>query len=259
MHRELLRSLAVFFLVSALFAPAAYAQSTATIRGTVTDAEDNSPLVGANVTLLEPDGADILGGTATGTGFGDAGTEEEGRFRVIPPDEEEASPPGSDAAGDAAAAEAFDRAAPLAAGETATVNVALGIETSSLETVVVSASRRQEKVLDAPASISVLEPEELQQTVSTSTVEALRATPGVDMAQTGIDRREVVLRGFNEAFSGSAYVLTDYRQAAVPSLAVNVHSLMPNMAVDVERIEVVRGPGGTVWGANAVNGVISAQ
>ncbi len=51
--------------------------------------------------------------------------------------------------------------------------------------------------------------------VGMSSIEALRTTTGVDMAQTGIDRREVVLRGFNNAFSTATYVLTDYRQAAV--------------------------------------------
>jgi iron complex outermembrane receptor protein len=144
----------------------------------------------------------------------------------------------------------------LGAGETEELTIRLAIETSSLETVIISASRRQEKVLDAPASISVLGPEELERSVSTSTVEALRLTPGVDMAQTGIDRREVVLRGFNEAFSGATYVLTDYRQAAVPSLGVNLHSIMPNMTVDVERAEVVRGPGSALYGPGVDSGVI---
>lgn len=242
MSRALLYSLAVFLLSSSLLLPAATAQSTAIIRGTVTDASDNSPLAGANVTLLEPDGTRILGGTATGPG---------GAF-VLP----NLDPGSYTVEVRFIGYRSEQRAVTVEAGETATVNVALRIETSSLETVVVSASRRQEKVLDAPASISVLEPQELERTVSTSTVEALRATPGVDMAQTGIDRREVVLRGFNEAFSGSAYVLTDYREAAVPSLGVNVHSIMPNMSLDVARVEVVRGPGSALYGPGVDSGVI---
>jgi iron complex outermembrane receptor protein len=219
-----------------------YAQDTATLTGTVVDDEDGSPLAGANVAVREAGTPDLVGGAATGP---------EGTFTIS-----------GIAAGDYIVDVRFigyrSRELPvqLDAGETEELSIRLAIETSSLETVVISASRRQEKVLDAPASISVLGLEDIEREVTTSTVDLLRATPGVDMAQTGIDRREVVLRGFNEAFSGSAYVLTDYRQAAVPSLAVNVHSLMPNMAVDVERIEVVRGPGSALYGPGVDSGVI---
>ena len=220
----------------------AQAQSTATLRGTITDAQDGSPLAGANIRLLEPDGTPTPTGAAAGVnGEYEISDIEPGSYVV------EVRFIGFQSA---------ERPVTLDAGETETLDVALQMEAASLETVVVSASRRQEKVLDAPASISVLEPEAIQQNVSTSTVEVLRTTTGVDMAQTGVDRREVVLRGFNEAFSGATYVLTDYREAAVPSLGVNVHSIMPNMAIDVERIEVVRGPGSALYGPGVDSGVI---
>ncbi|MFB3133116.1 MAG: TonB-dependent receptor domain-containing protein, partial [Rhodothermales bacterium] len=143
----------------------------------------------------------------------------------------------------------------LTAGEARTLDVALeaGIE---LDPIQVTAGRRQEKALDAPASIDVLTARELQQDVGPSSVTALRNVTGVDMSQTGIDRHEVVLRGFNNAFSGASYILTDYRQAAVPSLNVNLHSIMPNMTIDLERVEVVRGPGSALYGAGVDAGVI---
>ncbi len=222
--------------------PRAAAQDAATLTGTVVDAETDAPLPGANVALRTPEAPAVLQGTSTGTdGTFRFSTVEPGTYVV------EVRFVGY---------RAQERTVTLGAGESRALDVALRPATQSLETVVVSASRRQEKVLDAPASISVFQPEEISRQTNTSTVEAIRSAPGVDMAQTGIDRREVVLRGFNEAFSGATYVLTDYRQAAVPSLAVNVHSLMPNMSLDVERIEVVRGPGSALYGPGVDSGVI---
>ena len=119
-----------------------------------------------------------------------------------------------------------------------------------------TASRRTEKALEAPASISVLEAREITQAVAPSSDQVLLNVTGVDAAQTGIDRREIVLRGFNNAFSGEAYVLTDNRQAAVASLGVNMHSIMPNQTTDLERVEIVRGPGAALYGAGVDEGVI---
>jgi len=224
------------------FVSTAEAQELATLSGTVTDADSESRLPGANVALREAETSTPMKGTSTGAdGTFQLKAIQPGQYvvevRFVGYEEREIS-------------------VTLDAGEARTLDVALAPATQSLETVVVSASRRQEKVLDAPASISVLQPEQIQREVTTSSIEALRSTPGVDMAQTGIDRREVVLRGFNEAFSGSAYVLTDYREAAVPSLAVNLHSIMPNMSIDVERAEVVRGPGSALYGPGVDSGVI---
>jgi iron complex outermembrane receptor protein len=218
------------------------AQGRATLTGTVVDATDGTTLVGANVALREVDSPDILRGTAT---------DPDGTFQIT-----DITPGSYVVEVRFIGYQPQQRTITLEAGESRDITVELPQQTSTLDQVVVSASRRQEKVLDAPASISVIEPVEIESEVATSTVEIIRATPGVDMAQTGIDRREVVLRGFNEAFSGSAFVLTDYRQAAVPSLGVNVHSIMPNMAIDVERIEVVRGPGSALYGPGVDSGVI---
>ncbi|MDX1548533.1 MAG: TonB-dependent receptor, partial [Rhodothermales bacterium] len=228
-------------LLAGLLVPAAFAQR-ATLTGTVTDATDGSPLPGANIVVTEPGATAMIGGAATGidgtyTVAGLAAGTYTATFRFVGYGE-------------------VQRSVTLAAGETATLDVALSQEGFDLDAVVVTASRRQEKVLDAPASISVLGAREIEQNVGTSSIEALKTTTGVDMAQTGIDRREVVLRGFNNAFSGATYVLTDYRQAAVPSLGVNIYSIMPNMNVDVERVEVVRGPGSALYGAGVDAGVI---
>ncbi|MCA9741498.1 TonB-dependent receptor, partial [candidate division KSB1 bacterium] len=144
----------------------------------------------------------------------------------------------------------------LTAGETRELDIALDATGISVNAISISASRRPEKTLEAPASISILEERDILQNVMTSSAEVLRNVTGVDMATTGIDRREIVLRGFNNAFSGATYILTDYRQAALPSLAVNIHSIMPNMVIDLDKVEIVRGPGSALYGAGVDAGVI---
>jgi iron complex outermembrane receptor protein len=229
-------------LVIGLAAVPAHAQDGATLTGTVVDGQNGETLIGANVALRESDAPEVVAGAATDT---------DGAFRFT-----DIAPGQYVLEVRFVGYQTQQRTLTLEAGETRDVTIELPLSTASLETVVVSASRRQEKILDAPASISVFQPEDIQSEVNTSTVDAIRSAPGVDMAQTGIDRREVVLRGFNEAFSGSAYVLTDYRESAVPSLGVNLHAIMPNMSVDVERIEVVRGPGSALYGPGVDSGVI---
>lgn len=212
-----------------------------TLSGTVTDAGDGSPLPGANVILTVEGQADVAAGAATDFN----GTYS---IRVAP---------GSYVVtvryigyGDQS------EILTLTAGQNRTYDVALGAGAFDLNDVIVSASRAQEQVLDAPASVSVIGVAELQQTVSASSITALRNEVGVDYSQTGVDRQEVTLRGFNNAFSGSTFALVDYRIGAVPSLGVNIYGIMPNMSSDLDRVEVVRGPGSALYGPGVDAGVI---
>ena len=233
------RICALVTLLSVLAVPTAWAQS-ASLSGTVVDAGDNGPLAGANVVLLQ--------GDALVTG---AATDVDGRYSIT-----DVAPGTYTLRARFVGYQEHEAELTLAPGETRTLDIALSQGGIELNTVVVTASRRAEKVLDAPASISVISAREVEQAIGTSSADALRNTTGVDMAQTGVDRREMVLRGFNNAFSGATYVLTDYRQAAVPSLGVNIYSIMPNLNIDIDHIEVVRGPGSALYGAGVDAGVI---
>jgi outer membrane receptor for ferrienterochelin and colicins len=228
-------------LILFAFAPEALAQQ-ATLTGRVIDASTNQPLPGANVVLTAP-GSDrmLLGGA----------TDSDGRYRLTG-----ITPGQYVVAARFIGYAAGEHTITLAAGESRSLDFAIAPGGVDLATVIVTASRQAEKVLDAPASISVLGVREIESDVAANTSDVLRNTVGVDMAQTGVNRREIVLRGFNNAFSGQAYVLTDNRKAAVPSLGVNVHSIMPNMGIDTERIEVVRGPGSALYGPGVDAGVI---
>ncbi len=231
----------VFLLLLHLSRPAS-AQQSGEIAGTVTDAETTLPMGGASVAVRSASNNQIISGGVSGS---------DGTFRI-----------GGIAAGEYVLTVTFvgyqEVRVPvdLSAGETETVNVALPPGGIDLHTVIVSASRQQEKVLDAPASISVIDAREIEREVAANPAEVLRNTPAVDVAQTGLDRRAIVLRGFNSEFSGAAYTMTDYRPAAVPALSVNVYSLMPIPSIDLDRIEVVRGPGSALYGAGVDAGVI---
>ena len=125
-----------------------------------------------------------------------------------------------------------------------------------LELTVVSASRSNEKVLDAPASISVVEAEDIANRSVLTVAGLVRDQPGIDFAQTGLVQSNVVTRGFNNIFSGSMLTLSDNRIANVPSLRVNVHNFIPVTNEDIERIEIVLGPGAALYGPNSANGVM---
>ena len=125
-----------------------------------------------------------------------------------------------------------------------------------LDQNVVSASRRQEKVLEAPASVAVVEAKDIRNRPTLSVAEHIRDLPAVDFSQTGLAQSNVVVRGFNNVFSGTLLTLTDNRIARVPSLRLNAYSFIPVTNDDIERIEVVLGPGSALYGPNSANGVM---
>ena len=231
------RVLALF--IAGICAVAAYATAqaqTASVAGTVTDAASDAPLVGASV---------LVAGSALG-----ASTSADGRYRIA------GLAPGSHILEFSFVGyQNHAVSVTLEAGEDQVLDVALtaGVE---LDPIQITAGRRQAKVLDAPASVDVVGVRELEEETSPTAVAALRNLAGVDMAQTGYDRREVVLRGFNNAFTAAVYTLTDYRQAGLASLGANVHNVMPGLGIDLERIEIVRGPGSALYGAGVDEGVI---
>lgn len=122
--------------------------------------------------------------------------------------------------------------------------------------VVVTPSRTEEKALRAPASTWVVDTRDIASRPTTSSVDHVRGVPGVDVASNGLTQHNVVARGFNNVFSGSLFVLTDNRWASVPSLRMNAYNLIPATDDDIERIELVLGPGSALYGPNVSNGVM---
>ena len=91
---------------------------------------------------------------------------------------------------------------------------------------------------------------------TTQMLDHFRDVPGVDVITPGLQTGHLVLRGFNNIFSGALHMLTDHRLAGVPSLRVNLMHFIPSNEEDIERMEVVLGPSSALYGPNTANGII---
>ena len=124
-------------------------------------------------------------------------------------------------------------------------------------TRVTSVSKRSEAVADAAASVYVITGDSIQRSGATSLPEALRLAPNLQVAQVDARNYAVTSRGFNSAFENKLLVLIDGRSIYTPLFSGVFWDAQDVVLEDVERIEVISGPGATLWGANAVNGVIN--
>ncbi len=223
------------------FAGGLAAQESGTIQGTVTDGMSGEPIPSALVSAVGPDGRTIQTSL----------TNREGRFRLV-------VAPGTYrvtlTAMGYGAQEVEDTA--VAEGQIVTVSFQVTRQAFQLGTIVVSVGRNYEKAITAPARVEVVEAEQIRARPTTTPVDHLRSVPGVDVITQGVQSTNVVVRGFNNIFSGALHTLTDNRIAGVPSLRVNVMSFVPTSDDDIERMEVVLGPGAALYGPNTANGVL---
>jgi len=238
MSASLLRRLFIVLDLTLLAAPAA-AQS-ASITGRVTAAAGGRPIAGARV---EARVSGALAGSAT--------SDDTGKFRIVNLGE------GSYSVTVTRIGFQLQRIDGVQVGTgIVTTDVTMSPVPSQLEQVVTTASRAPEKVLDAPASVSVVNEKEINERPSITVTDHIATLPGIDVARGGLMQANVVARGFNNIFSGAMLTLTDNRFAYVPSLRVNIPYLIPTNNEDIERIEVVLGPGAALYGPNAAGGVL---
>ncbi|MDA0337126.1 MAG: TonB-dependent receptor, partial [bacterium] len=118
-------------------------------------------------------------------------------------------------------------------------------------------SRQPERVSDVPAAIAVLTNDDLRRAGVRELPEALRLVPGIHVGRVDANKWAVTTRGFNSLFANKLLVLIDGRSVYTPAFSGVFWDAQDVVMADVERIEVIRGPGGTLWGANAVNGIIN--
>lgn len=224
----------------ALTLPAIAAAQTGRITGTVSGPE-RQPLGGASIQVV-------------GVGIGSS-SEENGRFVIR-----------NVAAGTYTLRVTRMGSTPatvanvvVTAGQDAVVNVTLEASTVQLGGVVVSASRRVEKITEAPASVTRIDASAIENTIGNSFAPALRAVPGLDFIQVGMTAVAVNARGFNSSFNNRMLLMEDNRIAVLPENGLPVGGFTTIPKVDLAGIEVLVGPGAALYGADASNGVITLQ
>jgi outer membrane receptor for ferrienterochelin and colicins len=216
------------------------AAQTVKVSGVVTDSASGARLEGARVSLLH-DGQTV--GTAESDG--------RGRFRLL------RVAPGSYEIQISRIGYAPRAGTPLDVGATdLTLAVQLPEQPLQLEPVVVTANLALETVLRSPSAVTVVPRSTLETTVAPTLADHLRDVPGIDFASKGFFSQTFSTRGPRNVTASDLLVLSDYRYTALPVLEFNNAGLIPATTDDLDRIEVVRGPGAVIYGPNSRRGVV---
>ena len=231
-HPRVRQALAALVFVSAV-APA----QTGRIAGTVTGA-GSMPLVGAHV---------LLGAAGLSAESGDSG-----RFTM------RSVPAGKHDLRVYAVGYKPQNVTGIAvgAGQEATIAVTLERAAVQLGGVVIAATRRLEKITDAPATVTALDTSDLSGTIGNSYVPALKAVNGLEFIQTGVLSVAVNARGFNSVSNRRVLYMEDGRIAVLPENGAPVGPLTTIPKADLAAVEVLVGPGSALYGPDAANGVL---
>jgi iron complex outermembrane recepter protein len=122
---------------------------------------------------------------------------------------------------------------------------------------VTSVAKEPQKIIDAPASVTVISQDDMQRSALGSIPDLLRLVPGMDVAQIDANHWAITSRGDNSYLADDLLVLMDGRSLYTPAFGGVTWNTVNYPLLDLDRIEVIRGPGSTLWGSNAVNGVVN--
>lgn len=227
----------LLLLVFGLFCALGWGQR-GVVTGTITDAETGEGLAGANV---------ILEGTVVGTL-----SDENGSYRL-----------NISGTGERAIIFSYvgyatqSKTVELDASGEMKMDIALEPTSVGGQEVVVSASRKAEKLTNAPATISVINAKAIAELPSFNVAELLGRQRGVDYVRSGVLGIGVNARGFNSAFNAKNLQINDSRLSTLIATGLPLGALSTTVKEDVERIEVILGPSSALYGPNAHNGLLN--
>ncbi|MCV6631054.1 MAG: TonB-dependent receptor [Flavobacteriaceae bacterium] len=214
-----------------------FAQDGGTLSGTVTET-NGTPLMGVNVVIL-------------GANKG-AVTDFDGKYQIP-----------NIAAGtytvrmSSVGYANHEATVSITAGQTTTHNASLAASTNALEEVVITANKKAQKVTDVPATVNVIRAKDIQDFPSFNLGELAARQKGVDFVRTGVLGTGINIRGFNSAFNAKNLQVTDDRISTLIATGLPFGSFSTVTKDDVERVEILLGPNGTLYGPNAHNGLVS--
>ena len=209
------------------------------LTGKITDSQTDDPLIGANV---------VLSGNGLSTG---AATDINGEYYI------KDVPLGSYQIKITYIGYSDFNSNLEVSSDSQTFNAQLSISAIQLDEYIVTASRRREKITDAPAAISLISELKIRNASNPNLGDYFKNIKGVDFTASGLDSYNLSARGFNSSFSSRLLTLTDGRMANVPSLRLIAYNVIPLTSDDVRQIEVVLGPSSALYGPNAHAGVVN--
>ena len=225
-------------LSSIIFGSVLFSQNPVVISGRVFDKQTNEPLQGATVVIKKDSTVTLTGNDGSFT------------FRSV-------SPGKTSLVISHIGFETTEITIDVSHLITTTVNVGLSIQIPMGDKIAVSASKRIEKIINAPASIHVIDQKELQQFAGSNVYESFFKVPGLEVVRSGVDYISVNARGFNKAGNNKFFQFIDGRNImATSSIGLPLYNLASWNKEDVESIEIILGPQAALYGPNVHNGLV---
>lgn len=222
-------------LVVVCLAGAVFAQTT--VSGVVKDAESGEPLIGVSVAVK----GTTSGGITDESGNFNFSTNARTPFTVV------------------ISSVGYANKEILVQNATEATNLSVDLSQSVIlaDEVVVSASRRAEKITESPATVNVITAQDIANLPSFNPGELLARQKGVDFVRSGVLGTGINVRGFNNTFNAKNLQLNDGRFSTLIATGLPMGALTPVVKEDIERVEIVLGPSSALYGPNAGNGIVN--